>query len=101
MTTGRTKTLVLALLAISLLAIGVYAMAHGFGRNGPADEGCYRPTEGCPYGLGRDADGDGVLNCADEDWSRPLDGSGYGPTTGCGTGPRSGNGYGPGHCWEN
>ncbi len=40
MTQGRTKTLVLALLAISLLGVGVFAMAHGFGRNDPADGGC-------------------------------------------------------------
>jgi len=101
MTQGRTKTLVLALLAISLLGVGVFAMAHGFGRNDPADGGCSRPIEECPYGAERDADGDGIVNCEDEDWSRPLDGSGYGQSAGYGNGLRTGSGYGPGHCWQN
>ena len=97
MTKGRTKTLILALLAISLLAIGVFAMAHGFGRNDPGDWHCSGPTEDCPYGAERDADGDGIVNCADEDWSRPLDGSGYGQSAGYGLQ----SGYGRGHCWGN
>lgn len=29
------------------------------------------------YSWFRDADGDGIPNCLDEDWVRPLDGSGY------------------------
>ncbi len=101
MTRGRSKTLVLALLAISLLVIGVFAMAHGFGRGEAADWHCSGPTEDCPYAVERDADGDGIVNCEDEDWSRPLDGSGYGQTTGYGNGLRNGSGYGRGHCWQN
>jgi len=101
MTQGRTKTLVLALLAISLLGVGVFAMANGFGRNDPADCHCSTSIEDCPYGIERDADGDGIVNCADEDWSRPLDGSGYGQTTGYGTGLRNGNSYGRGLCRQN
>ena len=30
----------------------------------------------------RDADGDGIPNCLDDDWERPLDGTGYGPNNG-------------------
>ena len=99
MTRGRTKTLVLALLAISLLAIGVFAMANGFGRGETADCRCSGSTEDCPYESERDADGDGIVNCADEDWSRPLDGSGYGQTGGYGL--RTGGGYGRALCWQN
>lgn len=101
MTQGRTKTLVLALLAISLLGVGVFAMAHGFGRNDPANWGCNRPIEDCPYGIEQDAVGDGIVNREEEDWSGPLDGSGYGQTAGYGIGLRNSNGYGPGHCWQN
>jgi len=97
MTRGRTKTLVLALLAISLLVVGVFAMAHGFGRNDPADWHCSESIEDCPYAAERDADGDGIVNCADEDWSRPLDGSGYGRSAEYGL--RSG--YGRALCWQN
>ncbi|HUT87509.1 MAG TPA: hypothetical protein VMX15_05445 [Candidatus Heimdallarchaeota archaeon] len=100
MTRGRTKTLVLALLAISLLVVGVFAMAHGLGRGETADWHCSGPIEDCPYGAERDADGDGIVNCADEDWSRPLAGSGYGQSAEYGL--RNGSGYGPrGLCWQN
>lgn len=101
MTRGRTKTLVLALLAVSLLLVGAFAMAHSFGRDDPANGGCNRPIEDCPYGIEQDAVGDGIVNREDEDWSRPLDGSGYGQTTGYGNGLRNGNGYGRGLCWQN
>jgi len=101
MTRGRTKTLVLALLAISLLVVGVFAMAHGFGRGETADCRCSGSTEDCPYAAERDADGDGIVNCVDEDWSRPLDGSGYGQSEGYGNGLRNGSGYGRGLCWQN
>jgi len=99
MTRGRTKTLVLALLAISLLVVGVFAMAHGFGRDEPADWHCSTSLETCPYAAERDADGDGIVNCADEDWGRPLDGSGYGQAAGYGL--RAGSGCGRGLCWQN
>jgi len=36
--------------------------------------------------LARDADGDGVPNCQDPDWTRPLDGSGYKAQAGKGAG---------------
>lgn len=36
--------------------------------------------------LARDADGDGIPNCQDPDWSRPLDGSGYKAQAGKGAG---------------
>jgi len=98
MTKGRAKTLILALLTISLLAVGVYALANGFGRGETVDCRCGGSTEGCPYESERDADGDGILNCADEDWSRPLDGSGYGQGAGCGL---RGGGYGRRLCRQN
>ena len=99
MTRGRSKTLILALLAISLLVVGVFAMAHGFGRGEPVDRHCNGPMKDCPYESERDADGDGIVNCADEDWSRPLDGSGYGQSAECGL--RTGSGYGRALCWQN
>lgn len=44
--------------------------------------------------LARDADGDGVPNCQDPDWTRPLDGSGYRAQAGKGgTGTATGSGY--------
>lgn len=36
--------------------------------------------------FARDADGDGIPNCQDPDWSRPLDGSGYRAQAGKGAG---------------
>jgi hypothetical protein len=43
--------------------------------------------------LARDADGDGVPNCQDPDWTRPLDGSGYRAQAGKGgAGTASGTG---------
>lgn len=36
--------------------------------------------------LARDADGDGIPNCQDPDWTRPLDGSGYKAQAGRGAG---------------
>ena len=96
--TRRTKTLILALLTIGLLATGVLALANSFGKGETVDCRCGGSIEGCPCESERDADGDGIVNCADEDWSRPLDGSGYGQGAGCGL--RRG-GYGSGLCQQN
>jgi hypothetical protein len=41
----------------------------------------------------RDADGDGVANCQDSDWVRPMDGSG----AKAGQGARGGRGFGKGN----
>ena len=66
----------------SLLAVGAVAIAgNGLGA---------RATWALPHTTGdcdsreRDADGDGTPNCADLDWVRPLDGSGYGECEGYG-----------------
>ena len=42
--------------------------------------------------FARDADGDGIPNCQDPDWSRPLDGSGYKAQSKMGQGQKAGFG---------
>lgn len=56
---------VLAVLAL-VMAIGVPQATAGTG-------------DGNAYSFNwlRDADGDGIPNCLDEDWIRPMDGTGY------------------------
>jgi len=71
----RTKTLIVGMLVLSLLAFGIVALAaNGFGKGGSPDQaGAGSGT----YLQERDSDGDGIMNCDDLDWTRPLDGSGY------------------------
>ena len=67
----RKKNTVLAIVSVmvlGLLVTGVVGLATG---NGPMD------GSGDVL-LERDHDGDGILNCNDEDWTPPEDGSGYG-----------------------
>ena len=97
---------IVGLAIASLLAIGVVTLAA----NGPGNS-----TASCPQQrasvtsnhLGRDADGDGTTNTQDADWTRPLDGSGYGQGPGLtgdaarnrlldGSGSGAGNGHAPG-----
>ncbi len=71
----RTKTLIIGVLVLSLLAFGIVAIAaNGFGKGGQTDQA--RAGAGS-YLQQRDSDGDGIMNCDDPDWTRPLDGSGY------------------------
>ena len=101
----------IALLAVSLLAVGVVAIAgNGFGESTEWDAPA--AAEGncgsCDVGAAgdcalneRDADGDGIPNSEDPDWVRPADGSGYGQREGCGLNrasdrPLDGSGFGLG-----
>ena len=59
---------IVPVLVLGLLVSGIVALAAG---NGPADGSCDNPME-------RDFDGDGILNCNDDDWTPPQDGTGYG-----------------------
>ncbi len=47
----------------------------------------------------RDADGDGIANCQDKDWVRPMDGTGIGAKAG--KGARGGRGFGKGNTGGN
>ena len=91
----RTKSLIIGMLVLSLLAFGIVAVAaNGFGKGGSqgqqAGDGAYLQQ--------RDSDGDGIMNCDDPDWTQPLDGSGAmnggGTHDGAGQGLRHGTGNG-------
>ena len=88
----RTKTLVIGMLVLTLLVFGLVALAgNGVGKGG------YSEQSGTGiYAQERDSDGDGILNCNDPDWTRPLDGTGYGQ----GAQHRYGNGARAGSCAE-
>ena len=80
---------------VSLLAVGVVALAeNGFGGKGSADWAAARAAGECSCDGERDMDGDGIPNCEDPDFVRPLDGSGYGQMQGYGRGLRDGSGNG-------
>jgi len=82
-------------LVISLLAVGLVVLAeNGFGSKGSDDWNTARAAGECTQLAERDADGDGIANCDDLDWARPLDGSGYGRMQGYGVGLRDGSGSG-------
>ena len=84
------KSTLLALVSVMVLGLMVTGVVGLAGGNGPADGSCDDPMQ-------RDHDGDGVLNCNDEDWTPPEDGSGYGATGEKGQGPgRSEGRYGSG-----
>ena len=95
---SKMKNWMVALALVSLLAVGVVALAgNGFGTT----TGFNTPLATGTCACDQDDDGDGIPNSEDPDWVRPLDGSGYG--TGYGTGygmglsadrPLDGTGYG-------
>ncbi len=98
----RTKTIIIGILLLTLLAFGLVALAGGgFGRGSAPD----KPGAGVCM-QERDSDGDGIPNCDDPDWTRPLDGTGYGamncPHDGArgeqGNGPHDGRGFRQGDC---
>lgn len=70
------KSAALTALFAFLLVIGA---SHAFaaGPNGPRTGDCDNPIANL-YKWLRDADGDGIPNCDDEDWVAPQDGTGYG-----------------------
>ncbi|MEE8593759.1 MAG: hypothetical protein V3T03_06495 [Candidatus Bipolaricaulota bacterium] len=95
---NKMRNWVVGLAIVSLLAIGVVAVAgNGFGANATW-EPQQAATGDCDLHE-QDADGDGTPNCEDPDWVRPLDGSGYGECQGYGRNlfenrPMDGSGFG-------
>ena len=91
---NKIRNLIVGLTLVSLLAVGVVAVAgNGFGVS-TTFEPQRAATGDCSLNE-RDSDGDGILNSEDADWVRPLDGSGYGERMGgAGNGPRDGSGFG-------
>ena len=97
---NKIRNLIVGLTIVSLLAIGVVAVAgNGFG--GSESWAPRQAADGDCDLNERDADGDGIINCEDTDWAQPLDGSGYGRSEGFAKGnfenrPADGSGYGAG-----
>jgi len=93
---NKIRNLIVGLTLVSLLAVGVVAVAgSGFGAS-TTFEPQQAATGDCSL-QERDSDGDGILNSEDSDWVRPLDGSGYGEKQGnAGNGPLDGSGFGQG-----
>jgi len=91
---NKIRNYIIGLTLVSLLAVGLMAAA-GTGFGGST---LFEPQNAATSDCGlneRDADGDGILNSEDSDWTRPLDGSGYGDRMGgAGQGPRDGSGFG-------
>lgn len=92
---NKIRNLIVGLTLVSLLAVGVVAVAgNGFGAS-TTFEPHKAATGDCSLNE-RDFDGDGILNSEDADWVRPMDGSGYGERQGnTGNGPMDGSGFGP------
>ena len=91
---NKIRNLIVGLTLVSLLAVGVVAVAgNGFGASTT-----FVPQNAATGDCGlheRDSDGDGILNSEDTDWVRPMDGSGYGERQGnAGNGPMDGSGFG-------
>ncbi len=96
------KIPLVALTVIGLVGLGTPIMAQGFGGNGYGGVGFFVDEDGDGFNDNApDADGDGIPNGMDEDFVRPMDGSGSGfgggvcDSTGTG-GNGGGNGWGPG-----
>jgi len=91
---NKMKTVVISVLAVSILVIGLAAFAgNRFGAGSIAQ--APGQTDGTCLHLNQyDADGDGIINCEDDDWEAPMDGTGYGAMNG--KGQRLGNGSGLG-----
>ncbi|MCK4391297.1 hypothetical protein KAX17_00135 [Candidatus Bipolaricaulota bacterium] len=91
----KARKLIVGLLMVSLLAVGLVALAgNGFGGKETNDWAAARAAGDCSCDEERDTDGDGIPNCDDPDWTRPLDGSGYGRMQGNGQGLCDGSGNG-------
>jgi len=88
---------VVGLTVVALLGVGVVALAgNGFG--GSESTAPFQAAAGTCLNE-RDHDGDGILNMDDDDWARPLNGSGYGQKYANGQGltgerPLDGSGFG-------
>jgi len=96
---SKTRIWMVGLTIVALLAAGVAVMAgNGFGAG--SNETAAQAV--CTGDVNeRDADGDGICNSEDSDWTAPQDGTGYGVGQGIGgrqqgDRPRDGTGYGAG-----
>jgi len=93
----KIKTVVISILAVSILVVGLVAFAgNGFGL-GSAVPAANQTSEARVYQNQQDADGDGILNCDDPDWVAPMDGTGYGVSNGQGQRLGDGSGIGSAH----
>lgn len=89
----KMRKLIVGALVLSLLAVGLVAIAgNGFGGKGTDEWAAARGTGECSLQQSQDSDGDGILNCEDEDWTRPLDGTGFKHMQSQGEGLRDGSG---------
>ena len=81
---NKKRNWMIGLTIVSLLAIGVVAVAgNGFGDSTARSNERQAASGSCTL-QERDADGDRIPNSEDPDWAAPVDGSGYGRQTGYG-----------------
>jgi len=81
----NTWKLMTGLAVVAVLAVGIVVLAgNGFGESNQGDQSQAGRASACLCEASRDADGDGIPNAQDPDWSRPLDGTGYQGGAGCG-----------------
>ena len=93
----KIKTVVISILALSILVVGLAAFAgNGYGA-GNAVQGTNQ-TDGTQLLLNQqDSDGDDTINCEDADWVAPMDGTGYGAANRQGQRLADGSGLGSAH----
>ena len=93
----KIKTVVISILAVSILVVGLAVFAgNGYG-SGSAVPAGNQTSETRLYLNQYDADSDGILNCDDPDWMAPMDGTGYGAGNGNGQHLADGSGMGRGN----
>ncbi len=99
---NKMKTVIISVLAVSILVIGLAAFAGNQFGAGSMAQAPGRMDGRCLYLNQYDADGDGIPNCDDADWEASMDGTGYGAMNGNGRrladGSRLGRGSGTGIC---
>jgi len=77
----KMRNWIVGLTLISLMAAGLVAVAgNGFGASSTWEPAGAQASS-CALEA-RDADGDGIPNSEDADWTRPFDGTGYGQRSG-------------------
>lgn len=74
----NTHRLILGITAVAILAMGIVVLAgNGFGESNGGYQNQLGSASVCLCEASRDADGDGIPNGQDPDWTCPLDGTGY------------------------
>jgi len=91
---NKMNTVVISILAVTILVIGLVAFAGNRFGAGSIAQAPGQTDRTCLHLNQYDADSDGILNCEDDDWEAPMDGTGYGAMNG--NGQRLGNGSGLG-----